>query len=129
MLGVRFSLFSKIMLWFFLNLVILGAILFLIFNFRFDSRSSSFFRSANRIEAVTRQIESETSEKTRIERDEILRRYSEQYGVEFFLFDNQGRQLGGRETTLPAEVFTEITRAEGNPQDRQNNSGAPRPLP
>ncbi len=124
MLGVRFSLFTRIMLWFFLNLLILGAILLLIFNFRFDSRSSSFLRSSNRIEAVTRQIESETSEKSRTERDEILKKYSEQYRVEFFLFDREGRQLAGRETTLPDEIFKEITRPEGAPPERPASSTA-----
>lgn len=110
-MNLRFSLFSKIMLWFFLNLLLLGAILWLIFNFRFDSRSR-FFESSNRIESLTRAIESETNRKSRAERDEILNKYTETYGVEFFLFDYMGKQLGGREIVLPAEVFNEITRPE-----------------
>lgn len=103
------------MLWFFLNLLILGAILLLIFNFRFDSRSRSFFSSANRIESVTRQIESETNEKSRAERDGILKKYSDQYQVEFFLFDNNGQQMGGTETALPPEVLNEVARPETPP--------------
>lgn len=78
------------MLWFFLNLLLLGAILFLIFNFRFDSRSSSFFRSSNRIEAVTRSFENEIADKPKAEYDDVLQKYSQQYGVEFFLFDYAG---------------------------------------
>lgn len=127
---MRFSLFTKIMLWFFLNLLILGAILLLIFNFRFDARSSSFLRSSSPVEAVTRRIESETSEKSRAECDEILRKYSEQYAVEFYLFDNTGRQLCGRETALPAEVFSDITRPEPpfpGAAERQPNPDAAAP--
>jgi two-component system sensor histidine kinase CpxA len=134
MLGVRFSLFSKIILWFFLNLLLLGAILFLIFNFNFrpDPRARFFGTSANRIEAVSRLIVSETDEKSREERDEILQRYSEAYNVEFYLFDFQGNQLGGKPVTLPAEVYNEITRPEGFQQRQQDNSNAirePRGLP
>jgi two-component system sensor histidine kinase CpxA len=107
---LRFSLFSKIMAWFFLNLVLLGVILFLIFNlnFRFSPRSPFFGGSRNRIEAVTRLITREVNQKSREERDEILRRYSEAYGVEFFLFDNRGNQLGGREVSLPEEIFSKV---------------------
>ena len=107
---VRFSLFSKIMAWFFLNLLLLGAILFLIFNlnFRFSPRSPFFGGSANRIQAVTRLITREINQKTRFERDEILKRYSEAYGVEFFLFDNTGKQLGGREIALPETVYASV---------------------
>src|ERR1041384_7891901 len=111
MLGLRFSLFSKIMLWFFLNLLLLGTILFLIFNFNFrpDPRSRFMGGAANRLETVSRLIVRETDEKTREERDVILQRYSEAYTVQFYLFDFQGNQLGGPPVTLPAEVYTEIT--------------------
>jgi two-component system sensor histidine kinase CpxA len=121
-------------LWFFLNLLLLGAMLFLIFNFNFrpDPRSRFFGTSANRIEAVSRLIVSETDEKSREERDDILQRYSEAYNVEFYLFDFQGNQLGGKAVTLPAEVYNEITRPEGFQQRQQDNSNAarePRGLP
>ncbi|MGI8788934.1 MAG: HAMP domain-containing protein [Pyrinomonadaceae bacterium] len=97
------------MLWFFLNLLVLAAIFLLLFNFRFAPQSP-IFRSANyRIEDVTRSISDETFDKTRAERDEILKRYGEIYNVEFFLFDNTGKQIGGREITLPAEVLEQIT--------------------
>lgn len=111
---LRFSLFSKIMLWFFLNLLLLGLILALIFktSSNFDSRSGLLARSANRIEAVTRLIESEMNDKTRAERDEVLKKYAETYRVEFYMFDAKGRQLAGKETTLPPEIFSEITHPE-----------------
>jgi two-component system, OmpR family, sensor histidine kinase CpxA len=122
------------MLWFFLNLLLLGTILFLIFNFNFrpDPRSRVLGGAANRLETVSRLIVSETDEKTREERDAIMERYSEAYNVQFYLFDFQGNQLGGRPVTLPSEVYTEITRPENFPQRQQNNTNAarePRGLP
>ncbi len=112
MYKLRFSLFSKIMLWFFLNLLLLAAIFLILFNFRFAPQSPFFRGTAYRIETVTRLITDETSEKTRAERDEVLRKYGETNNVEFFLFDNRGVQLGGREISLPSAVLSEITRSE-----------------
>jgi two-component system sensor histidine kinase CpxA len=132
MRGLRFSLFSKIMLWVFLNLLVLGAILWLIFNlnFRFEPNAPFFGGTTNRIEAVTRLLEREMDEKSRAERDEVLRRYTESYGVEFFLYDNTGRQLGGRETTLPAEILAEVARPEPPPPPgRQDNPALSRERP
>jgi two-component system sensor histidine kinase CpxA len=131
---VRFSLFSKIMFWFFLNLLLLGAIFFLVFNLslRFDPRSS-FLGATNRIESVARQISNEVDEKTREERDAILKKYSEQYNVEFFLFDDKGTQLAGREISLPPEVIVQMRDPENMkppnaiaPKERQG--GPPPPI-
>ncbi len=118
MSGVKFSLFKRIILWFFLNLLLLGAILFVFFNFNFRFRPGSDFSGGfgNNIEVVTRQITNDSDNKTRNERDEILKRYQEKYkGVEFFLFDNQGNQLGGREINLPPKILEEIVRENAPP--------------
>jgi len=115
MLGVRFSIFSKIILWFFFNLLVLAGVLWLIFSFsfRFESISSG---TAHKMDSVSRQISEELNEKTRAERDDILKKYSDTYNVEFFYFDNQGKQIGGREITLPNEVFNEILYPESGPK-------------
>ena len=124
MKGIRFSLFSKIMLWFFLNLILLAAGLWFVFNlsFRFDY---SFF-SGNKFDAVSRALEDEVNGRSREERDEILNRYSESYTVEFFLFDNLGGQLGGRRIDLPTEVANEIL---AEPPRRPLAGPAPGPPP
>lgn len=135
MSGVRFSLFTKIIVWFFLNLLLLAAILFVFFSFNFRFRPNSGFSGGfgSNIESVTRQIAIELDEKNRDERDEILKNYSEKYkGVEFFLFDNKGSQLGGREITLPKEVFDEITRPERLPppgNEKNERQGPPSGMP
>ncbi|MBV9210019.1 MAG: HAMP domain-containing histidine kinase [Acidobacteria bacterium] len=77
---------------------------------------------------MTRLISSEMDERPREERDQILKRYSETYQVEFFIFDNNGKQLAGREITLPAQISAEITRPEPNflPPHRQGNPAGER---
>lgn len=133
MARLRFSLFTKIMLWFFLNLLLLGAIFWLIFSFTFRPEgNSTVFATTNRIETVARLIGTETNDKTREERDAVLKNYTDAYKAEFFLFDNQGRQLGGREIALPAEVLREI-KTELNPPPQRAGSerreGNPPPMP
>jgi two-component system, OmpR family, sensor histidine kinase CpxA len=130
MYKLRFSLFTKIMLWFFLNLLLLAAIFLILFNFRFAPQSPFFRGTAYRIETVTRLVSDETSEKSRAERDEVLRKYGELNRVEFFLFDNRGNQLGGREIVLPTEVFAEITRRDdAPPNERMNQPDRKEPPP
>lgn len=113
MAKIKFSLFTKIIIWFFLNLLIIGAILLVFFGFNFRSNSSSSHIFGSNIESLTRQISNDLDDKTRQERDSVLKNYSENYpGVEFFLFDYKGSQLGGREIKLPPQVFEEITEPE-----------------
>ncbi len=133
MAGVRFPLFVKIIIWFFLNLIILGAILLAFFslNFRFspNSRFAGIFNS--NIESVTRQITNEADGKTRLERDAILRKYAEKYdGVEFFLFNADGNQMGGREISLPPKVSEEIIQEDKPPPPPPADAdGRPNPPP
>ena len=134
MLGVRFSLFTKIIIWFFLNLLVLATILFAFFSYNFRYRPNSNFASlfgGSNIEIVTREITNEIDNKTRQQRDEILKNYSEKHsGVEFFLFDNKGEQLGGRQIELPAEILKQITEPEGRmppPMPRENFRENPPP--
>ncbi len=119
------------MLWFFLNLLLLAGIFLMLFSFRF-SPDLPFFRPTDfRIVNITRQISEEISDKSREERDEILKRYTESYAVEFFMFDYTGRQIGGREINLPPEVLREIAAPEPgfNPRRPPNLPDGPPPKP
>ena len=125
MLGVRFSLFTRIIIWFFLNLLVLGLILFVFFSYNFRFRPNSVFSNffTGNVETVTRQIGIEIDDKTRDERDAILKSYAEKYkGVEFFLFDNKGNQLGGREIQLPAQISEQIIREDFLPPNQAPNT-------
>lgn len=132
MLGVRFPLFTKIMVWFFLNLLLLAAIFLIFFgiNVRFDP-NSMISGAGNRLEYAARLIISEADERSREERDDILKKYGVLYGVEFFLFDSHGVQLGGRNVELPPSIFNEISRPEGVSRLSREaaNDRVPRALP
>ena len=133
MRGFRFSLFTKTMLWFFLNLLILGAVLFFIFNldFRFAPRSPFFRESANRIEALSRLVSLEMSGETRAEQDRTLAKYGEVYKIEFLVYDEKGEQLAGKEKPLPPQILDELAhqrfeRPPPPPADVPENERLPR---
>lgn len=136
---LRLSLFAKIMLWFFLNLAVIGGVLFALFNlqFRLEPNSSLLGGAGDRIENIARGITDDIREQTPEEREAILQRFSELYRLEFSLFTNDGEKLNGRESVLPTEVLQRIKeRPRGvlsNPpspdETSQPNRPRPRPFP
>jgi two-component system sensor histidine kinase CpxA len=132
---VRFPLLAKTIIWFFLNLLVLAAVFLLIFglSFRFEPWSPFFGGTGHRIEAVSAVISGEMDEKTREQRDEVLKRYAAAFRVNFYLFDHKGVQLAGEPINLPSAVAKEITRPEGfSPEERRAenaNNRVPGALP
>ena len=127
---VRLSLFTKILFWLFLNLLLLGAVLIIFFNlqFRFPSDSPLFAVFSNRLESVARMIADEIRSAAETDRAAILQRYSSSYKVDFLLYADTGEKLAGRDTPLPAEVLRHLT--EGPPRRGPGGNGPqPRPGP
>ena len=91
----RVSLFAKTLLWFFLNLVVLVAVLLAVFNlqFRLAPDSPLAGRSGNRLEFVAGLIGDEIRGATRADRDAVLARYSASYDVTFRLYGDRGQPL------------------------------------
>ena len=106
---IRFHLFTKVILWFFLNLGIIVVSLFLLFNGRPGPNAPFFLRIPSPIDGLTRQIESETYDRSPAQRDEVLAKYSSEYGVNFYLFDITGKQLAGPPVELPEAVRQSVT--------------------
>ena len=120
---LRVSLFTRILLWFFLNLLVIAGVLLIFFNLQYGLSPTAALQSdaGRRIGAIASLIVDETRDKTLAERDAVLRRYRDAYQVDFKLYANTGQRLGGDETPLPTEVLREITK--GPPP------GAPDPAP
>lgn len=106
MVRPRFSLLMKIQLWLLLNLVVLGAVLVVILNLQFQLHPSSplLGRFETRLEAIGELIRVEVVNTTREQRDVILARYAQAYGIDFYLFDNNSTQLGGIPINLPDDL-------------------------
>ena len=136
---LRIPIYGQILAWFFLNLAVLCAILYLRarVEFRLGLDALLLGAAGERIQAVGNIIGQELSERGPTEWDAILRRFSEAYGTEFTLFLNDASQLAGSKTLLPAQVRHKIL--EGRvptrpalreplpPRQRKPASGSPEP--
>ena len=103
---MRFNLLSKILFWVFINLLMVGVVLYFVFNlqFRFAPGSPLLGAMNERIEIIAEMIANESLNKSKEERDDILQEYSKIYGIEFTLFANTGEQLGGKPLELPTQI-------------------------
>jgi two-component system sensor histidine kinase CpxA len=128
------SLFTKILLWFFLNLVVLGAVLLVFFIWRAPVVGRVFSESSDGLRAVAQVMTEELREKSTSEREAILQRFSDAYQVRFLLFTAEGEKLAGEEMVIPPAVRAEITapprgRRPGPPPPDDSGGRRPPPFP
>ena len=125
-MNLRFPLYAKILLWFFLNLLLLGAVLYGFFRFQLRAGLDSLLAGqiASRMEVVTRVIEDELRETPRPGWDAVIERFSNAYeGVEFFVVRPNGTVVAGGPVEIPVEVRSRIPGFRG-----QIAPPAPEPL-
>jgi two-component system sensor histidine kinase CpxA len=96
----------KIQLWLLLNLVVLGVALAMMLSLQFQLHPSSplLGRFETRLEAIGELIRVEVVNTSREQRDAILARYTQAYGIDFYLFENTGSQLAGVPVSLPDDL-------------------------
>jgi two-component system sensor histidine kinase CpxA len=125
------KLLTKILIWVFINLLVLGVVLYFIFNlqFRFGPGSPLMRAAEQRLEIIAALISAETADKTRSERDIVLQKYSEKYGIEFTLFTNRSEQLGGKSLELPEKIKNALGRKFRPPPGMPDRPNLPRPPP
>ena len=107
---VRLPLYGKILVWFFLNLVIVAAVFALLFNAQFNFNLDWFFFTGarERMEAVRDLIVGELDTTAPDEWGAVLKRYSAAHHVRFGLFDDDANPLVGDTADLPEEVRVRI---------------------
>jgi two-component system sensor histidine kinase CpxA len=105
-MNVRFPLYAKILMWFFLNLLIL-AVGFVVF-FKLQLNSAIVTTVHDRLRPVEQIIVSELAQSSRSEWDNILKRFNKAYGVTFTLFRNNGEQVAGEKMNLPPPVKEQL---------------------
>jgi two-component system, OmpR family, sensor histidine kinase CpxA len=127
MTGMRLSLFTKILLWFFLNLLVLGVVLLGFFFWRAPFVGRVFSESTNSMRAVAQVVSAELREKSEAERDVILKRFSEAYQVRFLLYTAHGEKVAGEAVNVPAEVIAEIRARPPGAPPLPPNGPQPRP--
>lgn len=118
MKSVRFPLYTKILGWFFLNLLVLGvaAVIALFFQFRFGPELLVAGAAGDRLNALSGVVREEIHAHPRPEWDAILDRFSSAYQVHLVLHRNDGSFVAGNRITLPPEVMQRLS--EGRPEGR-----------
>jgi two-component system, OmpR family, sensor histidine kinase CpxA len=108
---LRFPLLVKILSWVFLNLVVLAAAFFLLFNVQLRLGLDSLLAgpAGGRIRAVSEVIVSELKGRPITDWGGVLKNFEDAYKVQLYLFRNDGTQAGGKTVTLPKDVAEKIT--------------------
>ena len=121
------SLFARILVWFFLSLIVLVAVLLgvLQLQFRMDPHSPLLGKAGNRITVVARLISHDLGGAPRTSWTAVLDRYSEAYGVDLVMCAGDGRILAGKDLRIPAEVTRRI--AEHRPPGPPPEASEPPP--
>jgi two-component system sensor histidine kinase CpxA len=123
----RIPLFAKILLWFFLNILLLAAVLAVLargqFHFGLDTLVSG--PAGKGVHDVARLITGELRERNAEEWPGVLNRYAEVYHVQFFLIQAE-KHFGGTNAVIPEEVLKRCQPPRFIPppdQDRPRSGG------
>ncbi len=100
------SLFSKIIIWFFLSLGAVALVLFVFFNMRFRLGLESFLAGGkdDKLTMVSRLIERELNESQRSKWGGILKGFSSIYKIDFIIILGKGERIGGESITFPKSL-------------------------
>jgi two-component system sensor histidine kinase CpxA len=113
----------------FINLALLAGVFLAFAHYQFHLNFSSLLvaPSEDRVRDVARSVASDLGQTQAAARTSLMARYAAIYGVDFYLFDNDGpKQLAGKPVELPAGVKREIAMA---PPGEQNRPPPPRAEP
>lgn len=119
---VRFPLYAKLLLWFFLNLLVLAVAIsvFLVAQFRLGSEMLVSTAAGERLLNIAAGVRDEMNGRTSEEWDKILDEFGVEYHRQFVLFRNDGEQIAGAKLAIPKEVEERLVeprrmRGEGPP--------------
>lgn len=113
---LRFPLYAKILVWFFLNLLLVAGIFLVLLRGQFHSGLDWLLEAGagQRIQSVCDVIMSDIADRPRSEWSQVLTRFDEAYQLHFCLFDNSdGTQVAGEPIDLPLRVRARLAMPRG----------------
>jgi two-component system sensor histidine kinase CpxA len=124
---LRAPLYAKILAWFFLNLLLLGAGFYLIARFQFHLSLDSLLagRAGERIDWLGKSVQSALRLQPRTEWNDILARAAQDYGVKLYAFADDGIQAAGESVVLPVKVLKKIRSMRVRPALRARDGRPP----
>ena len=117
---LRFPLYSKVLLWFFVNLALVAVLAFgfVRMQFRVGMEWLLAGSALQRIEAMSEVITADLRERPPSRWGEVLERNHAAHGVTFALFRNDARQIAGPAIQPPAELREKLRDRRGPPNRR-----------
>ncbi|MCX6967263.1 MAG: HAMP domain-containing sensor histidine kinase, partial [Verrucomicrobia bacterium] len=106
-MNLRFPLYSKILLWFLVNLLLLGGVLYAFLRLQLRDGLDSLLAGqiANRMEVLTRVIEDDLRDTPQTSWGEAIERFNSTYeGVHFLIVRPSGTLIAGAPMDIPQEV-------------------------
>lgn len=127
MKAARFPLYAKILLWFFLNLLVLAFVAAVTLRVQFGSAPEMLVSGAagDRLEAMARVIREELLHQPQAQWNGILERFSKAYGVQLYLFRNDGGQVAGKRVEPPPPVVEQFMRGRRGGRGQFFEGGPP----
>lgn len=130
--GNAFSLRWKILAWFFVNLAVLGALIFLFLRVQFHVGINSLLAGPtdDRLEAIARPLAAELSQRPSAEWSAALDRAMTAWrkrGVRAALYRGNGRFVNGDFPAVPPEVLQALDRVERHPPGPPGGRGGHHP--
>jgi len=124
--GLRIPLLARILAWFFLNLLMVAALVyaFLSLEFRLGLDSILLGHTNEQLLAVRQLLAATLAEAPRTQWEEVLERFSKAYGVKFYLFRLDGTQAAGEPVVLPEQVRRRL-RVLARPERRRVRGQGP----
>jgi two-component system, OmpR family, sensor histidine kinase CpxA len=115
----------KILIWFFLNLVILGLVFYVLAQSQFGLGLDSLVmgRAGDRIQVMTDVVSRELNNNSRSEWNDLLAQFSGLYHVKLVVVRNDGTQLAGENVSLPPEVMAKLREGRALPGRGSNPPG------
>ncbi len=127
-MNLRFPLFAKILLWFFLNLLLLGAGFYLFFRVQFHVGLDALLTgpAGERIEALASIIYDEFLAAAESDRNDVLQYFGSSYGMQVMLVRLDGGVIAGQGPALPEEVRARLGSFAPPPRFRGAPDAPPR---
>ncbi len=127
----RFPLFARLLIWFFVNLLILIVGLVLMVRVQFGSIDNWLLPESSQaqIQAMSVDLMGNLAHSDQSDWGGELAQLSAAYKMDFALFDSRGQWMDGAELDPPNEVRHAMTYAPGDPQANRPPSGPGMPPP
>ncbi len=123
----RFPLFTRLLLWFFLNLLVLLAALWLTLRIEFGPQYHGFLPDTSRpqTQAMAEVLIGDLAKTPRDHWNDVLARLGSAYRMQFALFDGNATPIAGASIDLPPEARTMILMTGHNQPPREMTEGSP----